>query len=76
MVQSEEEDGKEDGDVLVSGTAVGGAKQLQARHCDHKGANPDGRRGGGADMYNFGYFAALFVNIYQQTFSNMLAGNA
>lgn len=28
MVQGEEEDGEEDGDVLVSRTAVGGAKQL------------------------------------------------
>lgn len=47
MVQGEEEDGEEDGDVLVSRTAVGGAKQLQACHCDHKGANPGGE---GADM--------------------------
>lgn len=44
MVQGEEEDGEEDGDVLVSRTAVGGAKQLQARHCDHKGADPEGGR--------------------------------
>lgn len=48
MVQGEEEDSEEDGDVLVSRTAVGGAKQLQARHCDHKGANPDG---GGGDRH-------------------------
>lgn len=44
VVQGEEEDGEEDGDVLVSRTAVGGAKQLQARHCDHKGTDPEGGR--------------------------------
>lgn len=42
MVQGEEEDGEEDGDVLVRRTAVGGAKQLQARHGDHQGADPEG----------------------------------
>lgn len=42
VVQGEEEDGEEDGDVLVSRTAVGGAKQLQARHRDHQSAHPAG----------------------------------
>lgn len=41
IVQREEEDGEEDGDVLVRRTAVGGAKQLQAHHGDHQGADPE-----------------------------------
>lgn len=41
VVQGEEEDGEEDGDVLVGRTAVGGAKQLQARHRDHQSTDPE-----------------------------------
>lgn len=45
VVEGEEEDGEEDGHVLVGGTAVGGTEQLQARHCDHQSAYPGGRGG-------------------------------
>lgn len=40
VVEGEEEDGEEDGDVLVGGAAVGGAQQLEAGHRDHQGADP------------------------------------
>lgn len=42
VVEGEEEDGEEDGDVLVGRAAVGGAQQLQARHRDHQRTNPEG----------------------------------
>lgn len=42
VVQGEEEDGEEDGDILVGRTAVGGAKKLEACHCDHESSNPKG----------------------------------
>lgn len=42
VVEGEEEDGEEDGHVLVGGTAVGGTKQLQAGHCDHQSSDPGG----------------------------------
>lgn len=40
VVEGEKEDGEEDGDILVGGTAVAGTKQLQASYCDHQSANP------------------------------------
>ncbi len=43
VVEGEEEHGEEDGHILVRRTAVGGAKQLQTRNCDHQGSDPAGR---------------------------------
>lgn len=40
VVEGEEEEGEEDGHILVGGTAVGGTEQLQACHCDHQSAHP------------------------------------
>lgn len=42
VVEGEEEDGEEDRHILVGRTAVGGTKQLQARHRDHQSADPGG----------------------------------
>lgn len=49
VVKGEEEDGEEDCHILVGRTAVGGTKQLQARHCDHQSADPGG--GGNLNYY-------------------------
>lgn len=39
VVKGEEEDGEEDRHILVGRTAVAGAKQFQACHCDHQRAD-------------------------------------
>lgn len=40
VVEGEEEDGEEDGDVLVGGAAVGRPQQLQTCYCDHQSTDP------------------------------------